>query len=306
MLSMELRHIKCFLTLAEELHFRKAAEKLFIAQPALTRQIKVLEEELGTLLFKRDKRNVSLTLAGQYLQREGYQLMKKVHQIETSIAEMGSMTGMINIGYIGSAMSSVLPSLLEEMGREFPKVQTHLVEDTTQNLLNGLLDGHIDILLGRPHRKIPYVHSEVVHVDKPVLVTAVNSRWKQDSKTNLGYFAEAPFILYPRSAGASFRDTLISACDKSGFQPMIKHETIHAYSILKLVEQDLGVSVLPESIARGHSLAIEYDELAALDMPLELVASYRTDVDHELPKVMLGMLNKSYLQSTGQSGKKNL
>ncbi len=290
---MELRHIKYFLTLSEELHFRRAAEKLFIAQPALTRQIKELERQLGTPLFLRDKRNVSLTPAGKFLQKEGYDLLKKVELIKASITDMGAtLTGVVKIGCIGSAMSHILPNLIDEMAKELPKVKTHLVEDTTLNLLNQLQDGQIDLMIGRPHRKVATIHSERVFQDFTVLAIASNSKWTLNENSETSDLAQIPFIIYPRSAGAYFREQLMSRCAVHGFTPQIKHESINAFSILKLVEKDLGISIIPESIARGYNLEVDYLKFDEISIPLDLVVSYRTDLNHELPMAMKNLIKE--------------
>ncbi|WP_462251008.1 LysR family transcriptional regulator [Ekhidna sp.] len=294
---MELRHIKYFLTLSEELHFRRAAEKLFIAQPALTRQIKDLEEQLGTILFKRDKRNVSLTPAGRFLQQEGYQLLKRVDMIKTSIADIGStLSGVVNIGCIGSAMTQILPNLIDQMNVQFPKVKTNIIETTTTDLLNQLQDGQIDILIGRPHKEVSSIHSERIYRDTTVLVCASKSKWNLSKSTEISELKDIPFIIYPRSAGSYFRDQLVSICGKYDFHPHIKHESINAYSILKLVEKDIGISVIPKSIMEGYNLAVNYFELKELSIPLEMVMSYRTDNDHELPKTIAQLVRDQLVE----------
>ncbi len=288
---MELRHIKYFLVLAEELHFRRAAEKLFIAQPALSRQIKDLEEQLGTVLFKRDKRNVSLTLAGRYLQQEGYQLLKKVDMIKESIADLGStMTGVINIGYIGSAMVEILPNLIHEMNERFPEVRTNLIESTTQNLLNQLMDGQIDVMIGRPHQSIEHVQSDLILRDSTVLVVASKSKREINQDFTLGDLKEVPFIIYPRSAGSDFRNQIVSRCNAHGFFPKVKHESINAFSILKLVEKDIGISVMPQSIVQQYNMRVKYLKMEDLEIPLDLVISYRTDLDQELIKTVVTLV----------------
>ena len=290
---MELRHIKYFLTLSEELHFRRAAEKLFIAQPALTRQIKDLEQELGTVLFKRDKRNVSLTTAGRFLQQEGYQLLKKVETIKDSIADMGStLNGVVNIGCIGSDISQLLPALILEMAEQFPKVKTNIMEATTLNLLNQLQDGQIDILIGRPHQKVNSIHSEKILEDTTVLVTAAHNKWGINQSSQIADLVDIPFILYPRSAGIYFRDQIIGKCAHHGFYPQIKHESINAFSILKLVEKDIGIAIIPKSIAHGYNLNVNYFKIKELSIPLDMVVSYRTDLEHELPKTITQMIKK--------------
>lgn len=293
---MELRHIKYFLTLSEELHFRRAAEKLFIAQPALTRQIKDLERELATVLFNRDKRNVSLTSSGRFLQQEGYQLLKKVEMIKSSITDMGStLAGVVKIGCIGSAMTDILPNLLHEMGEQFPKVKTNIEEATTLNLLNQLLDGQIDIMIGRPHKEIAHVHSEKIFTDTTQLVTASNSKWNIDQNSKVSELKDIPFIIYPRIAGIFFRDQIISKCSHHGFSPLVKHESINAFTILKLVEKDIGISIMPKSITEGYNLQLNYLDIDQLNIPLDMVVSYRTDLDHELPKITAQLIKRQVI-----------
>ena len=290
---MELRHIKYFLTLAEELHFRRAAEQLFIAQPALTRQIKDLEEQLGTTLFKRDKRNVSLTPSGRYLQKEGYQLLRKVDVIQSSIVDIGStFTGVVNIGCIGSAMTEILPGLISEMSNQFPSLRTNIIESTTTSLLHQLQDGQIDLMIGRPHQEISTIHSEKVFEDSTTLVKATHSRWDLHNQSSLSALRDIPFIIYPRLAGPTFRDQLIKRCTDHGFHPVIRHESINAYSILRLVEKDIGISVLPKSIAQGYNLKVDYLKMDELNIPLEIVVSYRTDLPNEIPKEILKMIKR--------------
>ncbi|MBO0323140.1 LysR family transcriptional regulator [Muricauda sp. CAU 1633] len=290
---MQLRHIHYFLTLAEELHFRRAAEKLFIAQPALTRQIKDLEEQLGTVLFKRDKRNVSLTPSGKFLQQEGYQLLKKVEMIKSSIADMGStLTGAITIGCIGSAMTHILPNLIHEMAGKFPKMKVNIVETTTLNLVNQLLDGQIDIMIGRPHKEMAHVHSENIFTDTTLLAIASNSKWNITESSKVSELKDVPFLLFPRAAGTFFRDEIISTCGRHGFSPQIQHESINAFSLLKLVEKDIGVSLMPKSITQGYNLQVNYLEIDELNIPLDMVVSYRTDLKDELPRTIAQIIKR--------------
>lgn len=293
---MEFRHVKYFLTLSEELHFRRAAEKLFIAQPALSRQIKDLENELEVTLFKRDKRNVSLTMAGKFLQIEGYQILKQMAFIKSAISDLGNTAkGTINIGCIGSAMVKVIPELMSQIGKVLPEIKTNIIEDTTQNLLNALSDGKIDLAFTRPHTRASNLIADSLYTESTVVAIAKNSRWSIDDMSIITDFKDVPFILYPREAGPAFRDQIVLFCSQNGFYPEIKHESIHAQSLLRLVEQDLGVSILPESLTKGHDLNIEYLAIKEMSIPLELVVSYRTDNKDEVLR--------NILQITKQQGK---
>ena len=288
---MEFRHLTYFLVLSEELHFRRAAEKLFIAQPALTKQIKELEASLGVILFKRDKRNVSLTPAGTFLQREGYKLIKHRDMIQSSVAEIGNtLSGTITLGCIGSAMMAVVPELIQKIDAELPGIRTQLIEDTTQNLLNALLDGRIDIMFTRPIKQLPHISSMVIHQESTVVAVAKNSRWAINQHSSLAALAHVPFLLFPRSAGVAFRDQIVRACSKYQFAPYIKHESIHAPFLLRLVEKDLGVAILPYSIAQSYHYAVDYWDLQDIRIPVDLVVSYRSDNYEGLVKHILAMI----------------
>ena len=154
------------------------------------------------------------------------------------------------------------------------------------DLLHQLQDGQLDLILGRPHKSMKQIHSEKIYTDSAVLVTAVNTKWGVSKKSKLVALKDVPLILYPRSAGTFFRDCIVSACGKQGFYPIIKHESIQALSILKLVEKDIGVSIMPRSILTECHLEVQYFELKELKITLDTVVSYRTDIEHELPKAV--------------------
>ena len=99
-------------------------------------------------------------------------------------------------------------------------------------------------------------------------------------------------LLFPRAAGTFFRDSIVRACGRQGLVPQIKHESIHAYSLLKLVEKDIGVSLMPKSILQGYNLQLQYWEMPNLKIPLDLVVSYRTDVDHTLPQKIMELIRE--------------
>ncbi len=288
---MDIRHIKYFLTLSEELHFRRASEKLFIAQPALSRQIKELEEELGITLFNRNKRHVELTPAGKYFQEEGYRLLSQFESLQTSVKQIGSTpTGTLKIGCIGSAMVHIVPNLLKQLNEELPMVYTNLMEDTTQNLLNMLMDNQIDVLIGRDHQLVTNVQSERISTDSAVVVTGRNNPWNLGPSSSLSQLNGVPLILYPREAGTRFRDHIVNECAKHDFFPMIKYESINAYSILRLVEVNLGVTILPQSITEGYRCEIDHFPMPELNMPLSTVMSYRTDHKSKLKERAISLL----------------
>lgn len=287
---MELRHIRYFLTLSEELHFRRAAEKLFIAQPALTRQIRELEEELGVRLFNRDKRSVTLTHAGKYLQQEGYQMLKQAERIRLSISDMGkTLSGSLRLGCIGSAVNIIVPSLMKAVKDELPGIKAVLSEATTQDLTKHLLDRQIDVALCRPVES-PKIRSRVVYSENVLVAVARDSKWSLGSESSVADLSDIPFILFPREAGYVFRDQIVNICMQRDFLPEVAFESIHANTLLRLVEQDLGISIIPESLATGYDLQVNYFKIRELDIPLDLAVLCRSDNDDEIVNQLMQII----------------
>ncbi|MFT4535514.1 MAG: DNA-binding transcriptional LysR family regulator, partial [Saprospiraceae bacterium] len=144
--QLELRHIKYFLAVAEELHFRKAAERLFISQPGLSRQIKQMEEELGLQLFERHNRKVTLTQAGTYLRDEYQTIIKSIDKVinHAQLIHKGQ-EGELKIGYIGSAMHKIIPSFLLDIKKKYPNIHVNFQEMDNQVQTAKILDQDIDI-----------------------------------------------------------------------------------------------------------------------------------------------------------------
>ena len=127
------------------------------------------------------------------------------------------------------------------------------------------------------------MYSEKIFTDSTLLVRSPNSKWSISESSQVAELKNIPFLIFPRSAGMFFRDRLINVCTQHGFYPKIKHESINAFSILKLVEKDIGISIMPKSILRGYSLNLDYLEIDDLNIPLDMMVSYRNDQNSELP-----------------------
>ena len=144
--QIEHRHLRYFLAVAEELHFRKAAEKLFISQPGLSRQIKQMEQDLGVTLFERNNRRVALTKTGNYLQKELQINLKNLEDIlaHSKLIHHGK-EGHLTLGFVGSAMLQIIPAILKQFNSKFPKVMFKLEEMDNQKQIEGLLSQEIDV-----------------------------------------------------------------------------------------------------------------------------------------------------------------
>jgi DNA-binding transcriptional LysR family regulator len=264
--QIELRHMRYFIAVAEELHFRKAAEKLFISQPGLSRQIKLFEEELGVVLFERHNRKVVLTKVGAYLKEEfTLQLKTLSHTLDTAKLLQDGKKGALKIGYVGSAMQDVIPNLLLRFEKNHPNILFNLKEIDNQKQLDGLLDYSLDIGFVRLERVPRTLNIKTILKENFCLVLPKNHLISENNFKSLDQFKAESFILFDAKYSASYYEKVMQIFDDCGFAPLISHNTIHSSSIFKLVENNFGISIVPKSLAqkRGHQIKfIELDMIA--------------------------------------------
>jgi len=260
--QIELRHLRYFLAVAEELHFRKAAEKLFISQPGLSRQVKLLEEELGVVLFERHTRKVVLTKVGAYLKEEfTLQLKTLSHTLDTAKLLQDGKKGALKIGYVGSAMQDVIPNLLLSFEKNHPNILFNLKEIDNQKQINGLLDYSLDIGFVRLERVPRALEIKTILKESFCLVLPQDHSINELNFSNLGQFKEESFILFDAKYSASYYEKVMQIFDDCGFTPLISHNTIHSSSIFKLVENKFGISIVPKSLAQKRGHPIKFIEL---------------------------------------------
>jgi len=273
---MELRHLLYFKTVAEELHFTKAATKLFISQPPLSRQIKELEEELGVQLFTRDNKRVALTDAGKYFQIEVDAIFSRLDESKSIVRQIHlSVSGELKIGYISSVYQSELAEILKAMRPAFPFIKTGLFEMPTVTQIEALEQGKLDVgILRAP------VHSEKLTVKTlffdPFVVVIPLSDQKFNNNKDLAAFLKAnPFIFFNKEFAPHYNDKLMEICKRMQFTPDITHEANNVHSILQLIEAGLGVSILPLSLKNQYAhLNVSFIELEDIPVNTEVVLAY--------------------------------
>jgi DNA-binding transcriptional LysR family regulator len=261
---MELRHLRYFMAVATELHFGRAAEKLHIAQPPLSKQIQDLEAELGFELFTRTKRSVTLTPAGQAFLVEVTQIFQQLNKaIEIGRKTSRGELGQISIGFVGSATYNILPVILQQFRDKYPHVQIELHELTTDRQLIWLRDGRIDIGLIRPPIIDVDFGSQIIFQESLVVALPSNHHLAQLKTIQLSALATEPFILFPRQLAPGLYDPIIAICQAAGFSPQVVQECIQMQTIVSLVSANMGVSILPESIQEAQRQGVVYRPLAA-------------------------------------------
>lgn len=260
--QIELRHLKYFLAVAQELHFRKAAEKLFISQPGLSRQIKQLEDELGVTLFERHNRKVVLTKVGAYLKEEfTNQLNTLSHTLDNAKLLETGKKGALKIGYVGSAMQDVIPNLLLKFEKKNPDILFNLKEVDNQKQIKDLLSFDLDIGFVRLERVPRNLEIKAILKENFCLVLPENHKINKENFKKLSAFKNESFILFDAKYSTSYYEKVMQIFDDCGFTPLVSHNTIHSSSIFKLVENGLGISIIPKSLAQKRGYKIKFIEL---------------------------------------------
>jgi DNA-binding transcriptional LysR family regulator len=275
---MELRHLRYFVTVAEELHFGRAAQRLQIAQPPLSQQIRQLEEELGVQLFHRTKRSVQLTEAGQLFLEEASQILTRAEQAIQIVqrADRGE-TGRLTLGFVGSATYSVLPVVLKVFRRRFPEVLVSLYEMTTTQQVQALHEDRIHLGFVRPPIYEQELMIESILKEPFVAVLPEFHRLANETQISLLTLANDPFILFPRYLGSGFYDQIVNMCQQVGFQPQVAQEAIQMQTIISLVAAELGVALVPASVQNLQRVGVVYKALAESTSQVELAMVWRPD-----------------------------
>ncbi len=262
---MDLRHLRYFTTVAEELHFGRAAEKLGITQPPLSQAIAALEQELGVRLFERTRRTVALTpVGGQWLAyvRELLALAARLPAVAQQLqcGEIGSLT----LAFVTTADYSVLPRLVSRYTRAYPDVRVHLREATSDIQIEALLKGEVDAgLIIAPLGAALHGSLAYLPLLREALVLAMPESWAAERRLNGGTARPAevlddPLILFPRRSAPAFHDIITSYYAAHGAEPRIVQEAIQTPTILSLVSAGMGVALVPRSLRNLARSGVRY------------------------------------------------
>ena len=277
---MELRHLRYFVTVAEELSFTRAAKRLGIEQPPLSQQIRQLEQEVGTSLFQRLPRGVALTDAGASFLLDAREILERVRlATEHALRVARGNLGRIRIGMINSApFHPFVPRVIREFGQAYPEVALTLEEDITPELAEALRDGAVDVAFVRPLLgETTGLVIEDLFDEEMVVALPEGHRLTRLRSLPLAALAQESFVLFPRPVGSGLYDEVISACRRAGFSPHIGHEVRQVTSIANLVAADLGVSMVPASMQQVLSTGVVYRPIEGDAPKARMSLAYRQD-----------------------------
>ncbi len=263
---MELRHLRYFVAVAEELHFTRAAERLHIGQPPLSQQIQMLEEEVGAKLLDRSRRWVRLTEAGRLFLEDARRILAlSAEAAETARqAERGEL-GRLRIGFTASTpLTEVFNKAVNAYRKQFPAVTLSLTEMPTLRQVEALRDRSIDLGFIRPPEvELPHsVTIETLRHDPLVLVTPVNHPLARRPSVSIADLADFAFVAFRPEAGTGLQPQVLRLCREAGFEPKIALQAGEGSTIIGLVAAGCGISILPESFTGMRVKGVSYRRLA--------------------------------------------
>ncbi len=288
---MELRHLKYFLAVAEELNFTKASEKLFISQPPLSRQIIELEEELQAKLFIRNNKKVELTEAGKYFEKEVKSLFQNLEHISLKTKKIAeNVSGEFRIAYISSIYSAVISDLIKHLKIQFPYVNFKLFEISTTKQIDALEQGKIEMGIVRSPIKSPKIQSHLWFQDGFSIVFNKNNIQLKSEKEILNLKDET-FVFFNKDYAPHYYEVLLELCAFYGFTPKIIHEANNINSIVQLVKNGLGISIVPSNIAKNNQdPEIGFVELKKVNLRTDVSIITSKEDESEITKTAVDFL----------------
>ncbi|MFL1418475.1 LysR substrate-binding domain-containing protein [Pseudomonas fildesensis] len=297
---MELRHLRYFIAVAEELHFGRAAKVLGISQPPLSQQIQALEHEVGARLFERTNRRVELSEAGRLFLHEARLVLAQVDKAADVArrAQLGEL-GELKIGFTSSApFNSSIPQAIFAFRQAFPAVHLHLQEMSSTEVAESLVDESIQVGLMRP---LPLPDSlSVVELMREPLVAVLNAGHPlvqgSERGLHLAQLAQEPFVFFPRSYGSGLYAQLLNLARDAGFSPHFAQEAGEAMTIIGLVAAGLGVSVLPASYQRIRIDGVVYRTLLDQEAVTAVWLVQRKGAQTPMAKAFVELLTRKAVQ----------
>lgn len=272
---MELRHLRYFRAVGEELHFGRAAERLHIAQPPLSQQIRQLERELGVSLLTRTTRIVELTPAGRaYLQRT-VEILDAVDEAGTQARRIAAgVEGRVAIGCVGSATYSLLPQLVRALGESLPGVEVSVRgEMLAPAQLEALRSGTIDLALLRPPVNQDGIVAETVRRDRLLVALPADHRLAGRTEVTVHELRDEDFVVHAGHGRSVMSDLVAAVCADAGFNPRIRQEVSETSTLITLVAAGLGVAIVPAPTSALNIAGVDYVPLGPATLGVDLVAA---------------------------------
>jgi DNA-binding transcriptional LysR family regulator len=296
-MSIELRQLRYFIAVAEELHFGRAALRLHMTQPPLSQTIQALEAMLGSALFTRTKRSVVLTSAGEALLPEARRIIAQTAALpELTRRASSGEAGRLSLAFVSTADYNLLPPFLREFRERYPQVQIDLREATTDVQQDELMADHIDAGLLIPplsDKALAELHYLPL-LSEPLILVAPKGLRALRGKTvvALKSLADQPLIIFPRRIAPALHDAILSCFHEAGLTPRIGQEAIQMQTIVGLVSAGMGIALVPQSVSNLKRPGVEYKPLTGKTPLVETGLAWRRDNTSPVLRAFLELLRK--------------
>lgn len=288
---MDMRHLRCFVAVAEEMHFGRAAERLHLSQPPVSLAIKELEEELGVTLLERTSRRMSLTRAGEDALRDARAVLAAADTMRKRAREAAQgLMGSLSIGFISLPAYSFLPSTLRQFTEDYQRVRVSLQEGTTDQILHDVESGSLDIGLVFSTPDLPAALSSRLVQSEPLVVALPETHaLAGGTRIALEKLSNERFLGFERHQGPLMFDAIVATCMRHGFSPKLFHAR-QMHTIVSLVSGGIGVALVPASVQALHREGVVYRSMKGEKTTVETIAIWRRSDDSPLVKALLGCL----------------
>jgi LysR family transcriptional regulator, benzoate and cis,cis-muconate-responsive activator of ben and cat genes len=273
---MEIRHLRYFVAVAEEKNFTRAAQRLNMAQPPLSRQIQQFEETLSVRLFERTSRSLKLTETGKFLYSHAVRLLAQTDELESMTRRVGNIERSLTVGFVGSTLYGPLPKIIRRFRRENPTVELGLVEMSTTEQIRALKDGRIDVGFGRLRLEDPNIRREVLREERLIVALPLDHSASLDEPVlALRDLVDETLIIYPVAPRPSYADQVLAAFSDRGLKPRRIYETRELQIALGLVAAGEGISIVPSSVHGLKRDDVSYKELDDATLVSPVIMSTR-------------------------------
>ena len=288
---MDIRHLRYFLAVAEELSFSRAARMLHIAQPPLSQQIRHLEQELGVQLFERNSRRVRLTNAGTALVNEARTIISRTDAIRSRVYAAGDgETGALSLGCVPAGFAGLVSSVVRPFRTRYPAVQMTVRELNTRAQYDAIETGELDLGLVRTGIESPKLAARKFYDERIVLALPTGHRLEKTTEIDLADLAEDEFVFFSREVGKWHFDQLVHICQNSGFSPTIAHECDSILAQLSMVACGFGIALVTELTTHLRIPGVVYRPISENDTRIPLLAVWSADLNNPVRDNLLEAL----------------
>lgn len=291
---MELQHFRCFVVLAEELHFTRASERLHLSQPHLSRIINQIEQQLGVTLIRRTTRQVTLTDAGEKFLEEAKSVLSRVEEAMQAMQQIADKaTERLTIGFTEMARHRVIPKVLPVFCARYPQIQLNILESCTEELVESLRQAEVDIAFLHPPLRVNFL--EVLSLGQESFAIALPIDHPLASQQTIAFtdLVDETFILHDRDCGPVLYDRILQLCQQAGFSPKIVHQDANK-SFLGFVTAKMGICLMTPSMQNVKNPGIVCLPIAGESPTLEYAAAWRRDKSSASVATFLQVLRNGF------------